>query len=147
MRIPQVSRYAAVLLAGALLGAVPHASATQAQARQEALAIALVAASQGYEIQGGIGSHYLKLGEIGGVRTVLHKGRRYKIIVGGCNDAHDLDLAVLDENDNVIGTDNDYDKHAVVDVTPRWTGEFKIYIKMTKGTPDGAHFALIIAYD
>jgi hypothetical protein len=138
---------AALLLALCTMLAGGQAQATQAQAREEALAIALLAAANGYEIQGGIGSHYLKLGEIGGVRAVLRKGRNYKIIVGGCNDAYDLDLVVVDENGNLIASDNEYAKHAEVDVRPRWTGEFGIYIKMTRGTADGAHFSLIIAYD
>jgi hypothetical protein len=58
-----------------------------------------------------------------------------------------LDLVVVGENGNLIASDNEYAKHAEVDVRPRWTGEFGIYIKMTRGTADGAHFSLMIAYD
>ncbi len=135
---------AVVLLVG--LAMVGNAHATKAQAEREALAIMIVASALGYKIQGGIGSHYLKLDEIDGVRYLLHKGRDYKLVVGGCNDAYDLDLVVIDENGYVVGKDVTYDKRAEVDVSPRRTGEFYITIKMTAGTPDGAHFALINAY-
>lgn len=131
-------------LVGMLL-LVDNAQATSEQARREALGIALVAAAAGYQIDGGVASQYLKLGEIGGGRAVLQRGRDYKIIVGGCNDARDLDLVVLDENDNLVGQDVDYAKHGVVDVSPGRTGNYSILIKMTNGTPDGAHFALVVA--
>ena len=142
-------RVAIVLLVGLAMVGNAHATKAQpekARIEREALAIAIVASSLGYKIQGGIGSHYLKLGEIGGAGYLLHKGRDYKIIVGGCTDVYDLDLVVIDENGNVVGKDVTYDKHAAVDVSPRRTGEFMIAIKMTAGAPGGAHFALIIAY-
>ncbi|MGB4205133.1 MAG: hypothetical protein WBJ84_05870 [Bacteroidales bacterium] len=49
------------------------------------------------------------------------------VIVSGDGDT-DLDLYVYDENDNLVGQDNDYSDDCVVTWTPRWTGSFTIKV-------------------
>ena len=55
-------------------------------------------------------------------------GEDATIILSGDGDT-DLDLYVYDENDNLIGYDDDGTDDCVVSFTPRWTGNFKIKVK------------------
>ena len=52
----------------------------------------------------------------------------YLIVVDGDGDT-DLDLYIYDENGNEIDKDVDDTDYCVCEVTPRWTGSFKIKIR------------------
>jgi uncharacterized protein YdeI (BOF family) len=52
----------------------------------------------------------------------------YLIVVEGDGDT-DLDLYIYDENGNEIDKDIDDTDYCICEVTPRWTGKFKIKIK------------------
>jgi eukaryotic-like serine/threonine-protein kinase len=66
----------------------------------------------------------------GSVTLNLEAGTRY-VIVSVCDqDCSDLDLFLFDENDNAIGSDIQPDALPVVEVTPRWTGQFALRMKM-----------------
>lgn len=52
----------------------------------------------------------------------------YLIVVEGDGDT-DLDLYVYDENENEIDKDTDNTDYCLCEVTPRWTGKFKIKIR------------------
>jgi hypothetical protein len=80
------------------------------------------------------------------IRTTLHAGNVYKIAAAGCEDAADVDVAVFDENGNFIDGDNDFQKLAVADIVPKWTGTFLIKVTMADSTPDGAHFVVQYAF-
>lgn len=136
----------AILTLVSLVSVAGQAYATQADAEREMLALAVISMAAGYRVEDSASAHYLKLGQMGVVKTTLRAGRSYDVIVGGCNDAYDVDIAVLDENRNVIGVDSDNNKRAVVHVTPKWTGDFYIVIQMARGTSDGAHFCQLLAY-
>lgn len=76
----------------------------------------------------------------------LSKGSDYKIIVVGDNDrVQDIDLIVLDENDNKVGEDSDSSNVAVVNISPKWTGKFKITTWAASMQANDAFYAIIIA--
>ena len=53
------------------------------------------------------------------------------IIVGACdNDCSDIDMALYDENDNEIDSDNETDSLPILNVSPAWDGEFSISVSM-----------------
>ncbi len=58
------------------------------------------------------------------------EGREYAI-VGACDqDCGDMDFWLYDENGNLIDSDTSTDDVPVVRVTPRWSGEFTVRVKM-----------------
>lgn len=58
-------------------------------------------------------------------------GDREYAIVGACdNDCSDMDFWLYDENDNLIDSDTSTDDVPVVRVTPSWTGQFRVRVKM-----------------
>ena len=78
----------------------------------------------------------------------LDEGVTYAIIVFGDNErVADIDCQVLDENENVIGTDADDTNTAVVTVTPKWTGQFTIVVDAYEMTGDSedAFYGIIVA--
>lgn len=134
------------VLGGVLLLLAMGVEATTAQAKREALTISNTVLDAGADVRDEYAVGLLPVGGTTVYQTTLRKGYRYWIIVGGCNDAYDMDIAVLDENRNVIGVDAGDDKHAVVEVSPAWTGNFYIVIELADGTSNGAHYNLITAY-
>ena len=78
----------------------------------------------------------------------LKTGSSYSIVVIGDDErVQDIDLTVLDENSNVIGKDNDSENVAIVQVSPRWTGLFKIRVSAykMKSFYSDAFYSIIIA--
>jgi hypothetical protein len=141
-----VRRLIVVLTVISLLVVAGQAGATTEQAREEAMVLAVVAMANGYRVSDSYTTGYLAPHEETILKATLRANRPYEIIVGGCNDAYDVDIAVVDENRNVIGVDKDASKRAVVSVTPKWTGDFYIVVKMANSTLDGAHYCTILAY-
>ncbi|MCA1964401.1 MAG: hypothetical protein LDL31_10690 [Prosthecobacter sp.] len=78
----------------------------------------------------------------------LTAGSFYKVIALGDNDrVADIDLKVYDENDNLVGSDDDDTNVAEVNVSPKWTGKFKFVVdayKMNSGYND-AFYGLVVA--
>lgn len=61
--------------------------------------------------------------------TIKFDGGRFaQVGVIGDGDS-DLDVAVYDENGNLIGADVDGTDRCLVEWTPRWTGKFKIHVR------------------
>jgi len=58
----------------------------------------------------------------------LNAGSNTRITVRGDGDT-DLDLFVYDENGNLVGSDTDSTDFCIVDVNPKWTGQFRIVIR------------------
>jgi hypothetical protein len=88
----------------------------------------------------------LRRGQSTTVRTTLHSGNEYYLVAGGCEDAYDVDIAVFDENGNLISQDEDEESVAVARVMPKWTGTFFVKVTMYNSTADGAHFVLQYAW-
>jgi hypothetical protein len=73
---------------------------------------------------------YLNARETDTLRLSLDEGYTYKII-GACDtDCSDLDIRLYDENDNEIDKDIETDDVPIVEVTPQWTGTFRLKVKM-----------------
>jgi hypothetical protein len=66
----------------------------------------------------------------------------YYLVVGGCEDAYDVDISVYDEDGNFIDSDNDEMPVGVVQVSPKWSGTFYVKITMYNSTSNGAHWVL-----
>lgn len=63
--------------------------------------------------------------------TLTLEGDRPYAIVGACDaDCSDMDFWLYDENDNLIDSDTSTDDVPVVRVTPSWSGEFRVRVKM-----------------
>jgi len=135
----------AILVAlGAAYPTTGHCTSTEAS--QEAVRIALIAVGSGVDVQDEFQQGYLAKGQKTVTQLYLSKGQTYVLVASGCEDAYDIDLAIVDENGNLINKDTDNGKTAVVRVTPRWSGKFYAVIKMANSTSDGAHWALVTAH-
>lgn len=88
----------------------------------------------------------LRRGQSTTIRTTLHSGNEYYLVAGGCEDAYDVDIAVFDENGNLIAQDEDEESVAVARVMPKWTGTFFVKVTMYNSTANGAHFVLQYAW-
>ncbi|HEX8386634.1 MAG TPA: hypothetical protein VF576_10640 [Rubricoccaceae bacterium] len=63
--------------------------------------------------------------------TVNLTGDRNYAVVGACDsDCSDMDFWLYDENENLIDSDTGTDDVPVVRVTPSWTGQFTVRVKM-----------------
>ncbi|HRD73457.1 MAG: hypothetical protein E6Q42_05380 [Dechloromonas sp.] len=60
----------------------------------------------------------------------LQEGRDYLIVSVCDQDCSDLDLTLYDENNNEIATDTSTDDAPVVEVSPRWSGKFRLNVTM-----------------
>lgn len=60
----------------------------------------------------------------------LEKGKSYKVISVCDNDCSDIDMVLYDENDNEISKDTKEDSMPIVEATPKWTGDFRLDVKM-----------------
>jgi len=58
------------------------------------------------------------------------RGWTYKICAVCDNDCSDIDLCLFDENNNKIDCDLKPDDKPVITVTPKWTGQFRLWVKM-----------------
>ena len=133
-----------LLVAALLLTFRPHASASMDGARLRALDIAVKMRNAGYTFTSG-DSGLLAKGQVSGlIRTTLLQGNNYALVAGGCEDGYDVDIAVFDENGNVVAKDTDSQPVAVALVTPRWTGTFFIRVGMYDATRNGAHYVLLL---
>ena len=72
----------------------------------------------------------------------LTQGREYAI-VGACdNDCSDIDFWLYDENDNLVDSDTSTDDIPIVRVTPRWTGTFRIRVKMFACSAEPCYYGI-----
>jgi hypothetical protein len=60
----------------------------------------------------------------------LRKGVNYRIVAVCDRDCGDIDVTLFDENNNQVAKDTETDDYPIVRIVPRWTGQFKIHIRM-----------------
>lgn len=60
----------------------------------------------------------------------LNSGTAYTISAVCDEDCDDLDIRLYDQNGNLVDSDTDADSIPVVEVSPRWTGRFKLRVTM-----------------
>ena len=76
----------------------------------------------------------------------LQSGSSYSIVaIGDEERVQDIDLKVLDENNNVVGKDDDSENIAMVQVSPRRSGKFKIIVSGYEMNRSDAFYGIIIA--
>lgn len=64
------------------------------------------------------------------LRLNLRSGKSYAV-VGVCDeDCSDIDLKIYDDNQNLIDTDSGTDDYPMVQVSPTWSGEFSVEVRM-----------------
>ncbi len=137
---------AAMVMLSLCLVTLPTGQASIAGARRTSAAMFLLLKSQGWEVREFASSGLLRRGRSTILRTTLYAGNDYRLVASGCEDSFDVDLAVYDEDGNLVGEDSDYTNLAVVAVTPRWTGTFYLKVTMADSTPDGAHWVVQYAF-
>ena len=82
--------------------------------------------------------------DIAGIRK-SHIGQGLLILVGICDDdCEDLNLVLHDEKGNLISQDDSKDSTPVVEVTPKWTGKFKLAVRMASCKDAPCGYALTI---
>lgn len=116
----------AAALAALLL--LPCLSSAQSMVDKQILRIAIILAADGYDLDRDIA--YSELGDDGSeFHTLkLEKGNNYRIFAVCDGDCGDIDLCLYDENDNRIDCDVLEDDKPIVDVAPKWTGNFRVKI-------------------
>jgi len=99
-----------------------------------AVAVTIPAAAVTWRRMGTVSGRLSRSGdqEIYRVRS-LSGGQRYKIALTGPWSA-DFDLAVYDENGNLVAKDTDSSSDGTVYITPRWTGPFYIKVVSYRGS-------------
>lgn len=136
-----------MLLAATLLTVTP-ASASVLGARVRAAQI-FNALSNDWYIRDHFTTGLLRVGQSTVIRTTLHAGRQYKIVAGGCEDAFDVDLAVYNEQGQLVARDNSTSTLAVADLRANWTGTVYIKVTMARVRPNSggaAHYVVQYAY-
>jgi hypothetical protein len=80
-----------------------------------------------------IGSGRLRAGEVEAFDVVLYANTRYTVQVRPDQPDVDFDLRVYDQNGNLVQWGESADSEATVEVTPRWTGSFRIFVICATG--------------
>lgn len=65
--------------------------------------------------------------------VVLQSGHTYGVYVEPFDKSVDFDLHIYDENGNLISEDITYAADAYCNVTPRWTGPFRLIVNAARG--------------
>jgi hypothetical protein len=102
----------------------------QDEVKEQLITIAYLMALEDYEITHDVVYNYLDEYESDTYDLNLSRGYSYKIVAVCDGDCGDIDLNLYDENGNVIAKDTGNDDYPIVEVSPRWTGAFKLKIKM-----------------
>ena len=146
--ILRTGKSAVVLLMTVALSSFPiqPARASHAGAERNAALLFDALRDRGWNVRDSFTWGFLQRSDSTVIRTTLHSGNTYKIVAAGCEDAYDVDVAVYDENGNLIDSDHDTSPVAVADITPKWSGTFYIKVTMYNSTPGGAHYIVQYAY-
>lgn len=137
---------ATIALTGLIFVPIAPTNASMPGARINAAVLFDDLRANGWNVRDAGSVGLLAQGGIGTVATTLYAGKTYKIAAAGCEDAYDVDVAVLDEDGNFIDRDVDEEKLAVADIKPRWTGTFYVLVKLHRSTHNGAHVVVQYAY-
>lgn len=120
--------------------------ATRDEAESAALATAFLLAASGFDFSDHYELGILNRGRATTFARTLYRGTEYALVTGGCESANDIDLYVYDRNGNLIYSDNDSSKTAVVNFRPNYTGTYYIKVKMYSASSDGVHWCLVYGY-
>lgn len=143
------SRVATLALAAAaavaLLVPAP-AGATSEEALATAKSATAALAKHGFEVQATLWAGTLPPGGKTSVELTLYQGNEYLLVVGGCSDCQDMNVAVYDENWKLVTHDENATSSAGVIVRPQWTGTYHAVIEMARASAEGAHWTLVTGF-
>lgn len=75
--------------------------------------------------------------------TVTLRADREYAFVGACDaDCSDMDFWLYDENDNLIDEDTGIDDVPIVRVTPRWSGTFRVRVRMYACSTEPCYYGI-----
>jgi hypothetical protein len=80
-----------------------------------------------------VGSGTIGTGGMEFFDVVLTAGRPHRVYVHPDDPSVDFDLAVMDQNGNVVDTDVSTSADAFCIITPRWTGPFRLVVNSAAG--------------
>ncbi len=135
-----------VLIVAALTAVAGTAAATRDGARESAMKAAISLKALGFDFRDEFSLGLLEEGDKAVVRTTLLRGNDYALVAGGCSDAMDVDIQVYDEDWDLVEQDRDSEDVAVVQVSPRFTGEYYVVVRMYSTRGDAAHWVLVTGY-
>ena len=142
MKHPLLRLFLAALLVAGLTP--PRAGASVAVARSSAEKFIEVIEEGGPTFEE-IGQGTLARGESAVLRTTLYKGNSYTIVAAGCEEATDVDVAIYDEELNLVRKDETRDRLASLEgIAPRYTGTFYIKVTMYESASEGAHYVVLL---
>ena len=88
-------------------------------------------------------SNRLEQGDVMSYDVTLSRDDDYVVLACGDSRAVDVDIYLYDEDGNLIDRDQSADNRPVVSVTPRWTGPFRVRVKMYEAR-GSAHYTMAI---
>lgn len=109
---------------------VPANLLAQDVVEDQVLRIGLLLALENYELTHDIKFASLYNGRSDDYYFSLSKGWQYQIIAVCDGDCGDIDLCLYDEYGGEIDCDTASDDKPMVAATPRWTGRFRLRVKM-----------------
>jgi hypothetical protein len=65
--------------------------------------------------------------------VILHSGVTYQVYVRPVDGSVDFDLDIYDERGNLVAQDNTTAPDALCNITPIWTGPFRLLVKAARG--------------
>lgn len=136
-----------LLFSGLFLLVCVMTAQAQSQAIRELIAQQLLQAgiiftAAGYELTHEIEYSSLNDGYSDTYTVNLQGGVEYKITAACDGDCGDIDLKLYDENGNLIDSDVETDDRPIVGVTPRWSGRFKLWVRMYDCTANPCYFGI-----
>lgn len=89
---------------------------------------------------------FLRTGEVATFENYLYKGTAYLIAAIGCDDATDVDIALFDENGNLVSKDVSMNSWGVITITPQWSGKYYVKVAMQSAVGGGAHVIAVTGF-
>lgn len=90
---------------------------------------------------------YLDVGDKVIGKAMFYPGNNYHIIATGDSNVEDVDMAVVDENGNIIWVDEEYRKLAYAKFSPRWAGPFVIVTVLSRGSYHGGYVVEAVMFE
>lgn len=118
------------------------AAASQDEAVECTAAMTAAALREGYRLRNSDTSR-LEEGDVMNYDVTFSRGNHYLILACGDSRAVDLDIYLYDEDGNLIDRDQQTDNRPIVTVVPRWTGPFRVRVKMYEAR-GAAHYVMAI---
>ena len=122
---------------------LPAANALFAQTAQLSL-VSTAMEYRGYRKTHDVIDAYLRNGQTDVYSLNLYRNYSYQIVAVCDGDCGDIDLCLYDESGNEIDCDKGVDDIPVVEVTPKWSGRFKIWVRMYDCQVNPCRFKLAV---